>query len=287
MEGYGDLADYGTIDQTIHCPVTGIQEFAIADFNYSRPETLPLASMEELGEDVSLRHGWTCIFDNSLDVDKWVEALQAVGINTLEYHPWMRAHEENAPIGESWNTYVVDDRLWTSKSKMLEKINKFREIGGRSVCYNAIYASSPAFAHNYPAWAIRDLNTGDFYMYGANYLYLMAINQNVNHPYTVNGKTFRNFNDYLKDQAALAETEFNWNGWRWDWYGLPAVYACDGLDGLGDISYEISVLTDTLDTHVKMVRPDATTTTLQIPYANDNIPFDMTAPVVDHQFLEI
>ena len=65
---------------------------------------------------------WTCIFDNSLDVDKWAAALQYAGINTLEYHPWMRAHEEVAPETETWNTYVGDDRLWTSKAMMKQKV---------------------------------------------------------------------------------------------------------------------------------------------------------------------
>ena len=100
-------------------------------------------------------------------------------------------------------------------------------------------------------------------MYGENYLYLMGINQNINHSYTINGKSFRNFNDYLKDQAEMAQLEFNWDGWRWDWYGLPDVYECNALSGKGDISHEISVLTDTLNTHVKQIRPDVTTTTLQ------------------------
>lgn len=287
MEGYGNINGEGESNQSITCPVKDIQGFAVADFNYSRPQALPLAAKEALGKKVNLRHGWTCIFDESLDVDKWIEALKALGINTLEYHPWMRAHEENAMVGSSWNTYVGDDRLWTSKAKMLEKIRKFQAIGGRNICYNAIYASSPAFAHNYPEWAIRNPENRNFFMYGDNYLYLMGINQNINHPYIINGKSFNNFNDYLKNQAEMAQLEFNWDGWRWDWYGLPTVYECNGLEGKGDISHEISVLTDTLNTHVKQIRPDVTTTTLQLPYANNNIPFEMTAAVVDHQFLEI
>ncbi|EGF51396.1 Repeat domain-containing protein [Bacteroides clarus YIT 12056] len=287
MEGYGNIHGKGEVNQSITCPVKDILGFTIADFNYSRPQVLPLATKQALGKKVNLRHGWTCIFDESLDVDKWIEALKALGINTLEYHPWMRAHEENAMIGSSWNTYVGDDRLWTSKAKMLEKIRKFQAIGGRNICYNAIYASSPAFAHNHPEWAIRNPENQNFFMYGENYLYLMGINQNINHSYTINGKSFRNFNDYLKDQAEMAQLEFNWDGWRWDWYGLPDVYECNALSGKGDISHEISVLTDTLNTHVKQIRPDVTTTTLQLPYANNNIPFEMTAAVVDHQFLEI
>ena len=89
-----------------------------ADADQSRPAVLPLATLEETGKEVNLRHGWTCIFDNSLDVDKWARNLEAAGINTLEYHPWMRAHEEVAPQTETWNTYVGDDRLWTSKAMM-------------------------------------------------------------------------------------------------------------------------------------------------------------------------
>ncbi len=287
MEGFGDLEMKGSNDQIISCPVNNILSFAVNDFNYSRPQTLPLASISDLGKKVQLRHGWTCIFDNSLNVDKWIQALQDVGINTLEYHPWMRAHDEIAPQGDTWNTYVGDDRLWTSKAKMYEKIEKFRAIGGRNVCYSAIYASTPAFARSDSAWVMRDINTGKLIDYGANYLYLMAINENVNKNYTINGKTFRNYNDYLKDQANMAQNEFNWDGWRWDWYGLPSLYNCDGLSGMGDISYEVSVLTDTLNTNVKKIRSDVTTTTLQLPYADDNIPFDMTATVADHQFLEI
>ncbi len=289
FEGYADITSYGSIDNTITCPVSSPIAFTTCDFNYSRPSTLPLANTNELGKKVGLRHGWTCIFDNSLDVDKWVEAWKAVGINTLEYHPWMRAHEEIAPQGSSWNTYVGDDRLWTSKSKMKEKIEKFRAIGGRSICYTGIYASAPAFAYDHPYWAMKDGN-GNFLTYGGTYLNLMATSEDVDETYTVNGKTFNKFNDYFVDQAKMAETEFNWDGWRWDWYGFPELYDCDGLSGKtgkGNFSYEIGQLTNKLNIAVKNIRPDVTTTTLQLPNASGNVPFLNTAAVVDHQFMEL
>ena len=89
-------------------------------------------------------------------MDKWAAALQYAGINTLEYHPWMRALEEVAPETETWNTYVGDDRLWTSKAMMKQKVEKFRSIGGRSICYTGIYASTPAFALAHPSWAMKN-----------------------------------------------------------------------------------------------------------------------------------
>ena len=133
-EHYADSKGYGTVDGTVIVPLTGVLAVMSADMDNSRPAALPLATFEETGREVNLRHGWTCIFDNSLNVDKWAHNLEAVGINTLEYHPWMRAHEEIVPQTETWNTYVGDDRLWTSKETMKKKIEKFRSIGGRSVC---------------------------------------------------------------------------------------------------------------------------------------------------------
>ncbi|MDR2057175.1 MAG: FG-GAP-like repeat-containing protein [Dysgonamonadaceae bacterium] len=287
MEGFADLGGYGNIDLTINCPVNNIMSFIIADFDQSRPENLPLATKEELGYKVQLRHGWTCIFDHSLDVDKWVKTWKDMGINTLEYHSWIRAHDEIAPQGNSWNTYIGDDRLWTSKTKMKEKIAKFQAAGGRNICYTGIYAASPAFAYNHPDWVMRNYNSSDWLEYGNGYLYLMAANENVNSEYILNGKTFKNFNDYFVDQAILAQQEYNWDGWRWDWYGFPGQYSNPLLSAPGDFRYEIAALTDRLDTSVKNIRSDVTTTTLQLPNAEGNIPFNNTAAVVDHQFLEL
>jgi hypothetical protein len=286
FEGYARLDLYGETDKTFTCPVTGTLSLAVADFDYSRPTALPLAAKADLGEKVNLRHGWTCIFDNSLDVDKWVQAWQDMGINYLEYHPWMRAHDEVAPQGDSWNTYVGDDRLWTSKEKMKEKINKFKAAGGRSTCYTGIYASTPAFALDHPDWVMRD-NNGNMLTYGGSYLYLMSTNENVNSNYTIDGTTFKNFNDYFVDQAIKAQEDFNWDGYRWDWYGTPGKYKNPTVSGDCDFSIEIGTLTDRLDKAVKNIRPDVTTTTLELPNAGGNTPLNNTAVVVDHQFLEL
>ena len=186
-------------------PLTGVLAVMSADADQSRPAVLPLATLEETGKEVNLRHGWTCIFDNSLDVDKWARNLEAAGINTLEYHPWMRAHEEVAPQTETWNTYVGDDRLWTSKAMMKKKIEKFRSIGGRSVCYTGIYAATPAFAHTCPDWAMRNAGDRSFITYGGSYLYLMSTNESVDAPYTIGGETYKNFNDYFVHQAVTAQ----------------------------------------------------------------------------------
>jgi integrins alpha chain len=221
-EHYADSNGYGTVDCTVTVPLTGVLAVMSADADQSRPAVLPLATLEETGKEVNLRHGWTCIFDNSLDVDKWARNLEAAGINTLEYHPWMRAHEEVAPQTETWNTYVGDDRLWTSKAMMKKKIEKFRSIGGRSVCYTGIYAATPAFAHTCPDWAMRNAGDRSFITYGGSYLYLMSTNESVDAPYTIGGETYKNFNDYFVHQAVTAQKEYNWDGYRWD-YGNAAV----------------------------------------------------------------
>ena len=208
-EHYADSKGYGTVDGTVIVPLTGVLAVMSADMDNSRPAALPLATFEETGREVNLRHGWTCIFDNSLNVDKWAHNLEAVGINTLEYHPWMRAHEEIVPQTETWNTYVGDDRLWTSKETMKKKIEKFRSIGGRSVCYTGIYAATPAFAHNYPDWAMRNVADRSFITYGNSYLYLMSTNESVDASYTIGGETFKNFNDYFVSQAVKAQKELS------------------------------------------------------------------------------
>lgn len=196
-EHYALLNGTGSVDMEIPVPLQGILAVTMADIDSSRPLVLPLATIEETGSEVNLRHGWTCIFDNSLDVDKWGKALQAAGINTLEYHPWMRAHEEIAPRTSTWNTYVGDDRLWTSREMMKRKIEKFRSIGGRSVCYTGIYAATPAFAMSHPDWAMRNSGDRSFMTYGNSYLYLMSTNENVNAPEEVNGATYKSFNEHF------------------------------------------------------------------------------------------
>lgn len=286
-EHFADMNGYGSVDQTITVPVSGVLAVMSADTDHSRPLSLPLAALSETGSEVNLRHGWTCIFDNSLDVDKWAQNLKAAGINTLEYHPWMRAHEEIAPQTDTWNTYVGDDRLWTSKSMMKKKIEKFRTIGGRSICYTGIYAATPAFARNHPGWAMRSGTDRSYITYGNSYLYLMATNESVNVPYTVNGESYKNFNDYFVSQAVKAQEEYNWDGYRWDWYGLPEQYVCDGTSGTGNFSTEMAPLVSRLDMAVKGKRADCTTTALQLPTASGNIPHFTTGAVVNHQFMEL
>ena len=286
-EHYAGLNGAGSVDLGIAVPLQDVVAVSAADIDRSRPAALPLATREEVGTEVNLRHGWTCIFDNSLDVDKWADALSYVGINTLEYHPWMRAHEEIAPEPDTWNTYVGDDRLWTSKAMMKRKIDKFRSIGGRSVCYTGIYAATPAFAHLYPDWAMRSTADRSFLTYGGSYLYLMSTNEAVNSPYEVNGATYKSFNEYFTAQAVAAQTEYDYDGYRWDWYGLPDTYVCDGLAGTGNFSYEMAQFVNQLDIAVKGVRSDVTTTALQLPSTNGNIPHLTTGAVVNHQFMEL
>lgn len=277
----------GSVDLTINVPVSEVLAVMAADVDNSRPRVLPAATSAETGSEVNLRHGWTCIFDNSLDVDKWAQNLKAAGINTLEYHPWMRAHEEIAPQTQTWNTYVGDDRLWTSKAMMKKKIEKFRTIGGRSVCYTGIYAATPAFAQDHPDWAMRNANDRNFITYGNSYLYLMATNESVNAPYTVNGESYKNFNDYFVAQAVKAQEEYNWDGYRWDWYGLPEQYVCNGTTETGNFSTEMAPLVNRLDLAVKEKRADCTTTALQLPSTSGNVPHYTTGAVANHQFMEL
>lgn len=286
-EHYADLNGAGTSDWSIAVPVNDVVAVSAADIDRSRPSALPLATNEEMGTEVNLRHGWTCIFDNSLNVDKWADALQYTGINTLEYHPWMRAHEEIAPETETWNTYVGDDRLWTSKAMMKQKIDKFRSIGGRSICYTGIYASTPAFALAHPDWAMRNTTDKNFMTYGGAYLYLMSTNENVNAPCDVDGTNYKSFNEYFSAQAIAAQQEYDYDGYRWDWYGLPEGYVCNGLAGTGNFSYEMAQFVNQLDIAVKNVRDDVTTTALQLPSTSGNVPHLTTGAVVNHQFMEL
>ncbi len=286
-EHYANLNGYGSVDEAITVPVSGIVAILAADLDKSRPKTLPMATFEEMGNEVNLRHGWTCIFDNSLDVDKWATNLKAVGINTLEYHPWMRAHEEIAPETETWNTYVGDDRIWTSKAMMKKKIDKFRSIGGRSVCYTGIYAATPAFANNHPKWVMRNATDRSFITYGNSYLYLMSTNESVDAPYSIGNADYKNFNDYFVAQAVKAQREYNWDGYRWDWYGLPDNYVCDGTKNSCNFSSEMAPFVNRLDHAVKAERADVTTTALQLPATNGNIPHYTTGAVANHQFMEL
>lgn len=89
----------------------------------------------------------------------WVAGWQATGINEVEFFSWMRAHEEVDPLGPTWNTWVGDERLWTSKAILKEKIAGLQAIGAKAICYDALYAATPAFASEYPAWVMLDTNT--------------------------------------------------------------------------------------------------------------------------------
>lgn len=100
----------------------------------------------------------------------------------------------------------------------------------------------------------------------------MSTNENVNAPYEVNGKNYKSFNEYFIAQAVAAQQEYNYDGYRWDWYGLPETYVCDGLAGTGNFSYEMAQFVTQLDIAVKEVRSDVTTTALQLPSTSGNVP---------------
>jgi hypothetical protein len=200
----------------------------------------------------------------------------------------MGAHEELVPKGKTWNAYVGDNRLRTSKAIMMERIQKFQASGGKAICYTGIYATTPAFAYQHPAWTMRNSKTNKFISYAGEYLNLMAINKYSNYPYTIDGKVFKNFNQYLIDQAVRSQMEYNWDGWRWDWYGIPSKYKSDALgEKTGDFTYEMDDLAAALDSAVKTVRKNCMTTALQLPHANNDTPNIETAAVVNNQFIAL
>lgn len=84
-----------------------------------------------------------------------------------------------------------------------------------------------------------------------------------------------------------AQKEYNWDGYRWDWYGLPDSYVCDGTEAACNFSSEMAPLVKRLDLAVKEQRADVTTTALQLPSTNGNIPHYTTGAVANHQFMEL
>lgn len=289
-QGYAGTDALGTVDLTINGIATVSNPLAVQakDIDLSRVGTASMPTLSQLADEVKLRHGWVCMYDNSLDVDKWVQSLQDVGINYLEFHPWMRAHEELVSDAQTWNAYAGDERLWTSKSKMKEQIAKFQAVGGKAICYTGIYAATPAFARKYPAWVMRDATSNALMSYAGDYLYLMSVNPTAYHQYNIKGQNFSNFSEYLIDQAVKGQQEYDWNGWRWDWYGYPAEYKADALGTTtGNFYYEVAGMTDRLKKAVKNVDAGSTTTTLQLPTTYGDLPNQQIGAVADHQFLEL
>ncbi|MET0462078.1 MAG: FG-GAP-like repeat-containing protein [Chitinophagaceae bacterium] len=288
--GYGGTDALGTVDLTINglSAVSNPLAVQAKDINLSRSGTATMPTLTQFSEHVRLRHGWVCLYDNSLNVDKWVQSMQDVGINYLEFHPWMRAHEELVSDASTWNAYAGDERLWTSKSKMKEQVTKFQAVGGKAICYTGIYAATPAFARKYPAWVMRDITSNNLMSYAGDYLYLMSVNPTASHQYTIKGQSFNNFSEFLIDQAVKGQQEYHWDGWRWDWYGYPADYKADALGAAtGNFYYEVAGMTDRLKKAVKNVAANSTTTTLQLPTTFNDIPNQQIGTVADYQFLEL
>jgi hypothetical protein len=286
FQGYGNASGWGSTDLAFTYPGDAPASVAFADVANSRPKFASMPSPAQLGVTMP---GWSCIFDNSLNVPQWANAWSALGINQVQLFSWMRAHEEINPLGPSWNTWVGDERIWTSKAMMASKIVALQAIGAKAVCYAALYAATPAFAFKHPAWRMLDPNTRAPLDYGpgTGYLYMMCINGSANHAYTIAGVTYTNYAQYLVAQATAAQRQFNWDGWRWDWYGIPEYYVCDALTGTGNFPSEIGGLVNRLNLAIKSVRSNCVVTALQLPGAYGNIPLNDTAAVVDQQFLEI
>jgi hypothetical protein len=286
FQGYGDATGSGTADIVYNYSSVSPASVVFADVAHARPATAAMPSPAALG---IIEHGWSCIFDNSLDVTNWVSAWQTMGINEVEFFSWMRGHEEVNPLGPNWNTWVGDERVWTSKAMMNEKIAGLQAIGAKAICYDALYAATPAFASEHPAWQMLDPNTlvPLDYPPGSGFLYLMCINSNANYPYTINGAVYTNFSQYLVSQAVAAQKQFNWDGWRWDWYGIPSSYVSQCLNGTGSLPTEIGGMVNELNLAIKGVRSNCVVTALELPTTFSNVPLNDTATVVDQQFLEI
>lgn len=71
-EHYADLNGVGVSDLEITVPVQNVVAVSAADIDLSRPKSLPLATQEEVGSEVNLRHGWTCI---SIILLMWINGL--------------------------------------------------------------------------------------------------------------------------------------------------------------------------------------------------------------------
>lgn len=286
FQGYGDANGYGSVDLVYTYSNANPSCVVFGDVAHNRPVTAAMPPPANLG---IIEHGWSCIFDNSLDVTNWTAAWQSMGINEVEFFSWMRAHEEVDPLGPSWNTWVGDERLWTTKTMLQAKIAGVQSIGAKAICYDALYAATPAFASEHPEWEMLDTNSLAPLDYppGSGFLYLMCINPKSNYPYTINGTVYTNFSQYLIAQAVAAQQQFNWDGWRWDWYGIPSNYVCQSLNGTGNLPGEIGGMVGELSLALKAVRSDCVVSALQLPATDSDIPLNDTAPVVDQQYLEI
>ncbi|KAB5366500.1 hypothetical protein GAA13_20920, partial [Bacteroides salyersiae] len=64
-------------------------------------------------------------------------------------------------------------------------------------------------------------------------------------------------------------------------------YVCDGTEAACNFSSEMAPLVKRLDLSVKEQRADVTTTALQLPSTNGNIPHYTTGAVANHQFMEL
>jgi hypothetical protein len=286
FQGYGDLNGFGSADLTFTYSNASPASVIFADVANARPKTAPLPAPSALGLSLP---GWSCLFDNSLNVPQWVNAWSLMGINQVQFFSWMRAHEEVDPLGPNWNTWVGDERLWSSKTTMSNQIALLQAAGIKAMCYTALYAATPAFASEHPAWQMLDPTTDAPLDYppGSGYLYLMCINPNASYPYVIAGNIYTNFRSYLLSQAAAAERQFNWDGWRWDWYGIPSNYVCEALSGTGVFPSELGGLVSDLNVTLKQVRSDCVMTVLELPNSYNNEPLNDSAAAVDQQFLEL
>jgi hypothetical protein len=284
FQGYGDANGCGTADLIYTYSNITPTCVVIADVANSRPQIASMPSPSNLNLAMP---GWSCIFDNSHNVSNWVNAWKSTGINQVQFFSWIRAHEEINPLGPNWNTWVGDERIWASKDDMNEKITGLQSIGAKAMCYAALYAVTPAFALEHTNWLMLDPNTLAPLSFGGGYLYLMCINPNANYPYVINGVTYTNYSQYLISQTTAAQRQFNWDGWKWDWYGIPSNYVCSALPGTGNLPAELGGLVNALNFAIKQVRSNCVMTAEELPNADSNVPLNDTAVAVDQQFLEI
>ena len=185
------------------------------------------------------RYGFLSDFGpDRLNIEAAFQSISRYRLNALQFYDWMYRHEQflteqepyQDPLGRTLSRQSVEAMIAAAHAR-----------GIAAMPYTAIYASSIAFYHQHPDWALYRPN-GQPYLLGENFLVYM------------DPRPGSPWSQYLLTQFDEVLTEMAFDGIHLDQYGDPK----DAYDTKGqhfDLAVPLAAMINTTREHVLQLRP--------------------------------
>ena len=267
--------------------ITGVRDEGIPQPpGVGGPGTQPsVAARSSFSTTQTIVQSFDVLFDGQVSATTFANWVASQGATAVEFHSYMMEHDILDTLGTAWNSYAGDERLWTKRQVMLDKINALHALGIKAILYGVPYAASPDFYVAHPAWAATDVAgypdvflplpdaqwTGPTTNSCAPYLIFQALSRGANYPYVIDGTQYTNYRSYILAQFVNAVRDYGFDGVRVDFFGSPDNYYSASFAGASDESKDIVDFLQDLRTQLKAISSSKFVLMNEIPNTDHDI----------------